>query len=795
MNSILPNTSPANANTETRALTKEIPMSDSSPQDQKTVRPVALVIGLALMALLLIVVVLRQQPPAPKGVDAPSDQFSAGRVQVLLKEILSEGGPHPTGSEQNGAVRQRIVSAFESLGYEVEVQKKLVCRGDWAWGTFTICAEVQNIITRLPGREAGPALMLTAHYDSVPPSPGVADDGMAVAVVLETARILKEEGPHRNPIVFLITDSEEQGCCLGAQGFVDEHPWAREVAVVLNQEARGTSGQSYMFETSAENAWLVNAYVSAVPRPASSSLHYEIYRMLPNDSDLSVFRAEGMAGMNFAFIDGYARYHTPLDNFENLDLGSVQHQGDSVLAVARRLANIDLSNPPPGNAAWADVLGLAVVRWPASWTIPLAILTLLLHLGVAVRLIRRHALTVKGLLLGLLASFLCLLAAILLGLGLVWIVSLVAGAPFPVYAYPLPMRLAVWAAALLAGGLIATAFVRRSDAWGLAMGAWLLWALLALVLSIVLPGAAITLLLPAIVAGVLFAGVVFSRLSESMLAREAAFVSAALGACVIWLPFALVFEVAVGFAMSPAITLGLGLIAGTLAPLFAHPQGQTRVRRGLLGASTATVILAAGIAMFVPAHSATAPEFVNFLHFEDRDQGTAYWTAASMPGPLPKVLSGHFDADPVSFYPYDTLPAASAQPTTAPAPDLQVISEESVSGERVVTVQLRSPRGADWVNILVPVDALASIVVGDYTVPIGTKSDWKDYYAFTCHGPVCDGLIIQLHLKQEAPVEVLVTDYTRGLPPGGEALIQDRPPTAVPAHIGDLTIIMTRVEL
>src|SRR3990172_1274932 len=100
-------------------------------EDQKTVRPVALVIALALMALLLIVVVLRQQPPAPKGVDAPSDQFSAGRVMVLLKEILSEGGPHPTGSEQNGAVRQRIVSAFERLGYAVEVQKKLVCRGDW----------------------------------------------------------------------------------------------------------------------------------------------------------------------------------------------------------------------------------------------------------------------------------------------------------------------------------------------------------------------------------------------------------------------------------------------------------------------------------------------------------------------------------------------------------------------------------------------------------------------------------------------------------------------------------------
>ena len=152
-------------------------LSDSSHHDQKTVRPVALVIALVIIALLLIMVVLRQQPPAPKGVDSPSDQFSAGRVQVLLKEILAEGGPHWTGSEQNDRVRQRIVSAFESLGYEVDVQETVVCRSK-AGGAAAMCAEVQNIITRLPGREAGPALMLTAHYDSVPAAPGVAGDGI-----------------------------------------------------------------------------------------------------------------------------------------------------------------------------------------------------------------------------------------------------------------------------------------------------------------------------------------------------------------------------------------------------------------------------------------------------------------------------------------------------------------------------------------------------------------------------------------------------------------------------------------
>jgi len=753
-----------------------------------------LVIALSLMALLLIVIVLRQQPPAPKGVDAPTDQFSAGRVMMLLKEMLAEGGPHGTGSEQNDRVRQRIVAAFESLGYEVDIQQTMSCRSG---GTYTNCAEVQNIITRLPGRESGPALMLTAHYDSMPATPGAADDGMAVANLLEIARILKEQGPHRNPIVFLITDAEEPGCCLGAQGFVAEHPWAGDVAIVLNQEARGTSGQSFMFETSAENAWLVDAYVSAVPRPASSSLHYEIYRLLGNNSDLTVFRAAGMAGLNFSFLSRFSHYHTPLDNIENLDLGSVQHQGDSVLAVAKELASVDLSSPPPGNAAWTDLLGFVVIHWPASWTIPLAVLALLLLLVVAFRLIRRHALTVSGLLLGLLASFLCLLAAILLGLGLVWIISLVAGGPYWYYAYPLPMRVSIWTAALLGGGLIATAFVRRSAAWGLALGAWLLWALLALVLSIVLPGAAIMLLLPTFVAGVLFAVVAFSRLSNSPLAREAAFIAAALAAGVIWLSMSLILESAVGFFISPAITLGLGLVAGTLAPLFAHPQSQTRVRRGLFIATAATVVLATGLAMLVPPFSASTPQWVNLYHFDDRDRGAAYWVGFHVHGAVPEALQGRFDTEPVAVIPWhrQPFPVAGAQPTKAPAPDLQVISEELVSGERVVTAQLSTPRGADWMNLWVPVKALTSIVVADYTFPVSPDGALNGYYYLQCHGRACDGLVVQLHLTQQTPVEVLVVDYTIGLPPGGEALIEARPATVVPVGEGDVTIIMTRVDL
>lgn len=769
-------------------------MSDSMNQEQNSVRPVALIVALALMALLLIFVVFRVQPPAPKGVEAPADQFSAGRVLVLLKEILAEGSPHISGSEQHQAVGQGIVAVFERLGYEVEVQTEMVCRHNT--GAASACTEIQNIITRLPGRENGPALMLTAHYDSMPATAGAADDGMAVAGILEMARILKEQGPFRNPIVFLITDAEELGS-LGAEGFVSDHPWAEDVAVVLNQEARGTTGQSFMFETSEENGWLVEAYAAAVPRPASSSLHYEIYRIMPNNSDLTIFRTDGMAGMNFGFIGRLSHYHTPLDNFENLDLGSVQHQGESLLAVAQELAEVDLANPPTGGAAWTDLLGITVVRWPTSWNIPLAILALILLLVVAGRLIRRQLVTIGGLLLGLLTAFLSLVAAIVAGLLLVWFVSLVTGDRYPYYAYPLPIRVSVWAAALLSAGLITTATVRRCGAWGLAIGGWLLWALLALLLGLSLPGAAIMLLLPTVLAAILFAIVAFSRLSSSTPAREVAFIAAAIGAGVVWLYLSLIFEVAVGFAMSPAITLGLGLVAGALAPLFALPQEQTRARRGLLLATAITMILATGIALLVPPFSASDPQQVNISHFDDRTGGNAYWAAASFQGEVPEPLRGLFDTDLVAVFPWigDTFPVSSTQSTAAPAPYLQVISEQVVAGERVITGQLYSPRGADSIFLHVPVEALASIVIEDNSFAVTPEGDWNGYYTLLCFGRACEGLTVQLHLKGATPVEVLVVDSIYDLPPGGEAFTQARPSTAVPANMGDETIIMTRMEL
>jgi len=206
-------------------------------------RPRVLLVSFVVLALALALGWARMQPPRAASVDAPLDTFSAGRALAVLRDLLVEDRPRPVGSAQNARVRERIVVQLGGvLGYEVAVQGATPCGED---DGERVCTTVWNVLARMPGREVGPALVLMAHYDSVPAGPGVADDGSGVATILELARIFQQEGPYRNPILLLFTDGEEAGL-LGARAFLREHPWADEVGVVINLEARGSSPLSRM---------------------------------------------------------------------------------------------------------------------------------------------------------------------------------------------------------------------------------------------------------------------------------------------------------------------------------------------------------------------------------------------------------------------------------------------------------------------------------------------------------------------------------------------------------------------
>ncbi|WP_274474757.1 M28 family peptidase [Mangrovimonas aestuarii] len=300
------------------------------------------------------------------------ETFSTQRALAILKPISEK--PHFVGSRNHEYVRSYIVDELTKLGLEVQVQEGFSMSKD---GNLS---KPKNVITRIPGRDdTEKGLLLMSHYDSNPHSSlGASDAGSGVVTILEGIRAYLSEGrTPKNDIVILFTDSEELGLN-GADIFVNKHPWAKNVGLVLNFEARGSGGPSYMLiETNQGNEKLMQAFVEANPDfPVANSLAYSIYKMLPNDTDLTVFRTDGdIDGFNFAFIDDHYDYHTVLDNYTRLDRNSLEHQGSYLMPLLHYFSEADLTMlKSQSDDVYFNVPLWGMVTYPFSWVVPLLLL-------------------------------------------------------------------------------------------------------------------------------------------------------------------------------------------------------------------------------------------------------------------------------------------------------------------------------------------------------------------------------------------------------------------------------------
>ncbi len=435
---------------------------------------------------------------------------------ATLRDLLREQVPHPVESAANHIVRDRILARFRAVGFTPVIQRAYSCGGRRRRN----CATVENIVV-LP-QTPGDIVLGVAHYDSRVQAPGASDDGQGVATLLESASILHSER-FRNPIGFLITDGEELGL-LGAEAFVRD-PRSATVRAVVNVDNRGTSGPSYLFETSPNNRDLVPLFRS-IPQPVTSSLFYTAYKMMPNDTDFTVFKRAGKIGVNFAAIGGVEYYHKPSDDLAHVDLRTLEHHSENALAMLRALGNADLRRMRPGNDVFFDVLGFFVVWWPEGWTIWIALASLI----VLVITMRGHS--PRDIAMGALMFVLAILIAAVIGL--------VAMAMMPQrLPHPAPAIAAMWVV-----GLASTLLLTRNRSWH---GRALVWHLIAIALALTLPGVSFLLLLPAI----------------AMHFRP--FVAAPV-AGILFFPLGLVLYTALAALALPAIAVLIAIFASTIWP-------------------------------------------------------------------------------------------------------------------------------------------------------------------------------------------------------------------------------------
>lgn len=332
------------------------------------------------IALVLIIIAVYWSfyaliPHNISGLDSDTNSFSTDRALVHLKEISEK--PHFVGSENHETVKNYIIKQLEELGLETQIQEGNTLTD---WGTF---ANPKNILTRIKGSDSSKALLLMSHYDSNAHSSfGASDAGSGVVTILEGLRaFLSENKTPKNDIIILITDAEELGLN-GASLFVNKHPWAKDVGLVLNFEARGSGGPSYMLvETNGGNKNLIEGFKAANPKyPVANSLAYSIYKILPNDTDLTRFREDAnIDGFNFAFIDDHFDYHSALDTYERLDRKSLEHQGSYLMPLLYYFADANLNDlKSDRDNIYFNVPLFKTMSYPFSWVLPMWIIAILI---------------------------------------------------------------------------------------------------------------------------------------------------------------------------------------------------------------------------------------------------------------------------------------------------------------------------------------------------------------------------------------------------------------------------------
>ena len=324
-------------------------------------RKPVLVLALVLLALLAAMAVkeLLAEPPSLRTQHFPG-QFDAPRAKERLARILGDQRPHPADTLASDLVRARLVEVLRQMGLKPIVRDQLACNELYKQRGVS-CARVRNVIVLL-GPSTGKALLLNAHYDSTPVGPGAADDGMGVATLLEVAANLKDR-PLKRAVILLFNEGEELGL-VGARAFLAD-PLSRGVDSLVNLEARGVRGPVNMFETSRPNAAPISIFAGAVKKPIANSLGTDVYRLLPNYTDVNSFAERGWLTLNLAPIGNETRYHSAGDDIASLDPATLQQMGDQTLALATALSNAAPPNAR-GDRIFMDIAGRALVTLPLA---------------------------------------------------------------------------------------------------------------------------------------------------------------------------------------------------------------------------------------------------------------------------------------------------------------------------------------------------------------------------------------------------------------------------------------------
>jgi hypothetical protein len=517
----------------------------------------------------------------------------------------------------------------------------------------------------------------------------------------------------------------------------------------------------------------------AAERPFANSLSTDVYRLMPNYTDVNTFAERGWLTLNFAPIGNETRYHSAGDDLAALNRATLQHMGDQALAVARELGTGTPS--PAGDRIFMDVAGRLLVTLP----LPVGIVLLLALLAsFALVTIRSggaaRSLTVAvGTLVG--SALLCWASLALIGAvrhGMFW------------RAHPAWTTLGAYACVLLVASVLLATVGKRLSASQLRPAAWLLFLAAGGIILLFAPGGIVFFLFPPLL---ILAGLVASRWWKP--AGLAGSVAAILLLFLTWgAMLALLEEL-----LNPGpmwVFAPLGALLLLPAVIEAKPLIDAARLRGAAVAAGGSALLLWSAAAAAPAYSADRQQRFVIEHVTDARSGKAQWSVLNGKTPLPAAF------DRGRAWSWGKLPYANPERwlATAPAlPDLRAPAFERVSimrngNERTITLRLRTA-GAERVALIAPADArIRGAGIPGAVRAIDAAAE-AGRYTLSCSGRSCDGMELVIVQGTIAPTVFTLVGARSGLPPSAQPLVTARPEHARPQYGPDQTVVFTRVRI